>query len=58
LFAGFLADTDAGLTKGGHQAFQPLVFALAGDEHVVKATPAGLERLLDRMHAVQNFHKG
>jgi hypothetical protein len=25
---------------------------------VVKATPAGLERLLDRMHAVQNFHKG
>lgn len=58
LVAGFLADADAGLTEGGYEVFEALVFAFAGYKHVVEASPAGLERLFHRVHAVQNFHEG
>jgi hypothetical protein len=56
LVAGVLADADAGLAKGGDQALQAEVFALAGDQNVVKTAPAGLESLLDRVYSVQHFH--
>ena len=42
----------------GTSIIKAVAFTLAGDQHVVKPTPAGPERLLDRMHAVQNFHEG
>jgi hypothetical protein len=57
LVAGVLADADAGLAKGGDQALQAEVFALAGDQNVVKTAPAGLESLFDRVYSVQHFHK-
>ena len=56
--AGFLADADAGLAKGGYEALQTEIFAFAGYNHLVKATPAGLEGFFDRVYAVQNFHEG
>jgi hypothetical protein len=57
LFAGFLADADAGLAAKGDQAFEALVLALAGDDDLVEAALASLESLLNRVHAVQNFHE-
>jgi len=32
--------------------------ALAGHQNLVKAPPAGLQRLLDRVQSVESFHKG
>jgi hypothetical protein len=58
LVAGFLADADAGLAKGGDEALESEIFAFAGYQHMVKATPAGFEGFFDRVHAVQNFHEG
>jgi hypothetical protein len=52
LLAGFLADTDAGLAKGGDEALQTKILSFAGYQHVVKATPAGLESFFYRVHAV------
>jgi hypothetical protein len=57
LLAGLLANADAGLAEGGDEALKTLIFAFAGYKYMVKATPAGFERLLDGMHAVQNFHE-
>jgi hypothetical protein len=62
LVAGFLADTDAGLAKGGDETLETeiltLLEAFAGYQNVVKATPAGLKGFFHRVHAVQNFHEG
>ena len=55
---GFLADADAGLAAIGDEAREAVVVALAGDEDVVEAAPAGFESFLDRMQAVENFHEG
>jgi hypothetical protein len=58
LLAGFLADADACLAKGGDEAFETQVFALAGYNHLVEAAAAGLEGFFNRVHAVENFHEG
>ena len=56
LLARLLADADAGIAAEGDEALDAGIFALAGHQNVVKAAAAGLERLLDRMQAVENFH--
>ena len=58
LLPGLLANPDAGLAAGSHNALDSRIVALAGHQHVVEAASAGLERLLHRMHAVENFHDG
>jgi hypothetical protein len=58
LVAGFLANADTGLTAQIHKPLQPLILPLAGDENMVETPLAGLERLFDRMHPVQDFHEG
>jgi hypothetical protein len=58
LVAGFQADADAGLAKGGYEALDTEIFTLTGYQDVVKASPAGLEGFFHRVHAIQNFHEG
>ena len=58
LVAGLLADANAGLAALGDQFFEAGVLALAGYDDVIKTPTAGLERLFDRVHAVENFHEG
>ena len=59
LLAGFLADADAGLAAERRPGVPgAVVVAFAGHQNVVKAALAGLERFLDRMQAVENFHEG
>jgi hypothetical protein len=56
LLAGFLADANAGIAAEVDKALDAGIFALAGHQNVVEAPASGLERLLDRMQAVENFH--
>jgi hypothetical protein len=58
LVAGFLTDADAGLTALGDEFFKTGILAFAGYDDVVKTPAAGLERLFDRVDAVENFHEG
>jgi hypothetical protein len=58
LLARLLAHADTRLAAEGHQLFEAGVIALLGDLYVVEFALAGFECLLDRMHAVENFHKG
>ena len=55
-----LARQEADLHAAGaavvDQALHPLVMALAGDAHVIKAARARLQRLADRMNAVDDDH--
>ncbi len=57
MLARFLADADAGLAALGNEAVEACVVALASDQDVIEAPTAGLESFLDRMQAVENFHK-
>jgi hypothetical protein len=58
LFAGLLANANTGFAASGNEAGEALVVTFASNEDLVKAAAARLERLLDRMHAVENFHDG
>jgi hypothetical protein len=58
LLASLGADADACLTTGFHEAGETVVVTLASHDHLVKTPAAGLEGLLDRMQAVENFHEG
>jgi hypothetical protein len=58
LLAGLRADANARLTTGFHEAGEAVIVALARHYHLVKAPATGLEGLLDRMQAVENFHEG
>jgi hypothetical protein len=42
LLAGILTNANTGLAESGDEMFETQIFALAGDYHLVKATPAGL----------------
>jgi hypothetical protein len=53
----FLANADPCLAAIGDKARESVVVALAGHEHVVKTAPSGFEGFLDRVQAVENFHK-
>ena len=55
LLAGLGADADAALTAQENELVNALG-GLAGDDDLVKASTACLERLLNRMNSVQNFH--
>jgi len=57
LIARLLPHTHTGLAAVGDEARQAIVLTFAGNEDVVKAAAAGLERLLHRMHAVKKFHR-
>jgi hypothetical protein len=57
MFARLLADANTGLATVSDEVGEPIVVALAGDEDMVKAAAAGLECLLHRMEAVENFHE-
>jgi hypothetical protein len=57
LLAGLVANADAGLTTEGNELIEPRVLALVSYEDVVEAATAGLDRLFNRMHAVENFHR-
>ena len=56
--ARFLTYRDSRLAALCHQPGEPIVVPLARHNHLVKTPPAGFERLLHRMDAVENFHKG
>jgi hypothetical protein len=56
LLTGFLTDANACVTALGDEAVETIIMALAGDEDVIEAAAAGLERFRDRMQAVENFH--
>ena len=60
LLARFLADADARVAalddETGNARVMAVVLALAGDEDVIEAAAAGLERFRDRMQAVEDFH--
>jgi len=56
LLARLLADSNACIAALGDHSVKPVVVALAGDEHVVKAAAPGLESFRHRMQAVENFH--
>jgi hypothetical protein len=58
LLARLLANTNASLAAQIHQPIQAIVLPFARHLNMVKVPLAGLERLLDGMHAVKNFHKG
>jgi hypothetical protein len=57
LLARLLADANANLPAERHKLFQPGIVPLLGHENVVKTPPSSLERLLNRVHPVQNFHE-
>jgi hypothetical protein len=57
LLAGLVANADAGLAAESNELVEPGVLALVGDEDVVEAAAAGLDRFFNRMHAVENFHR-
>jgi hypothetical protein len=57
LLAGFLADTDAALAAEQNELGETGVVTLLGYENVVETPPAGLERFLDRVQAIQDFHR-
>ena len=57
MLAWLLANANTGLTAVSNEAGEPVVMALAGDEDMVKPATAGLECLLNRMEAVENFHE-
>ena len=48
VFAGFLANADAGQFAIGDEAREAFVVALGGDNNVIEAAPAGLESLGNR----------
>jgi hypothetical protein len=54
----FLANTDTSLAAYGYEPLQTFIVPFASHQNVVKAPPAGLERLLNRMQPVENFHIG
>jgi hypothetical protein len=56
LFAWFLPNANSGLAALCDEAVEAAVAALASHENVVEAALAGLEGLLDRVQAVENFH--
>ena len=56
VFARFLAHTHSGLLAVGDETREAVVVSLGGNNHVIEAAPAGLERLSHRMYAVKNFH--
>jgi len=58
LLARLLEDADAILAALGDQAGQTGILALAGYQNVIETALAGLEGFLDRVQAVENFHKG
>jgi hypothetical protein len=58
VFAGFLADADTGKTAVGNEMGESFVVALGGYEHMVETAATGLESFGNRMHAIQDFHKG
>jgi hypothetical protein len=57
LFTPLLPHADAALATEGNEALQAHIVPLAGYDHVVKPPLSRLERFLDRMHAIQNFHE-
>jgi hypothetical protein len=56
LLARLLTDANAGIAAEVDKALDAGIFALSGHQNVVKAPASGLERLLDWMQAVENFH--
>jgi hypothetical protein len=58
LLSRFLTNADARVAAEGEKPIEPEIVALASYENMVKMPLAGLERLLNRMDAVENFHKG
>jgi hypothetical protein len=57
LVAGFLADTETALAAESDEAFEPYIIAFTGHQNVIEAPPSSLERFLNRMQPVQNFHE-
>lgn len=57
LLTGLLAHAHACLAAFGDQLFQPRVLALARHHHVVKAAPPGPKSFLNRVNAVEDFHR-
>jgi hypothetical protein len=57
LLAGLVADADTGLAAEGDELVEPGILALVGDEDVIEAAAAGLDRFFDRMHAIKDFHR-
>jgi hypothetical protein len=51
------ADTDARLAALLDEALKTIVKALTRNEDVIKVTAAGFESFLDRVQAVEDFHK-
>jgi len=58
LLARLLQDANTNLAALGDEADKSQILALAGYQHVIKAPLAGLERFLDRVQSVENFHEG
>lgn len=56
LIAGLGAHPYTALPAGLDDAFQPIIAAFAGYQHVVKAAASGAKSFFDRMQAVQNIH--
>lgn len=56
LIARPLKDANASIAALRDKAGETIIVALAGDEDVIEAAAAGLERFRDRMQAVENFH--
>ena len=52
------ADADAALAAEQDELGETGVVTLLGNQDVVETPPAGLERFLDRVQAVENFHEG
>ena len=57
LLARLFQDANAGLAALGDEAGQAGIVALARYQNVIEAAAAGLERFLDRVQAVENFHE-
>ena len=58
LFARFVAHADAGLAAEGDETFEAVVGAFVSYLNMIEAALAGLERFLDRVQPVENFHEG
>jgi hypothetical protein len=57
LLARQLVDAHAILAAMGDQAGQTWVVALTGRQNAIEAPLAGLQRFLNRVQAVKNFHE-
>ncbi len=56
MLARLLKDANPGVAALGDEAIETVVMTFSGDEDVIEAAAAGLERFRHRMQAVENFH--